>query len=85
MDIIYYTSTKESSFSDKAAIALCWYDYQDFRAYMQKLQYDCKTQSIQARTRYKEGKVLFQQFLELGFTLADIRELVLMDNDVFVY
>ena len=85
MDIIYYTSAKVSSFSDKASTALCWYDYQDFSVYMQKLEYDPKTQSIQARKRYKEGKVLFQQFLELGFTLADIRELVLMENDVFVY
>ena len=85
MDYIYYTTIRESSFSDKAAIALCWYDYQDFRTYMQKLQYDCKTQSIQARKRYKEGQVLFQQFLELGFTLADMRELVLMTNDVYIY
>lgn len=72
----------KSTFSDQAACALCWYDWQDFEQYMKQLQYDPCADKIQARKRYKQGKILFNRFLELGFTAKDLRDLVMIDNDL---
>lgn len=72
----------KSTFSDQAACALCWYDWQDFDQYMQQLQYNPLTDKIQARKRYKQGKILFIMFQELGFTENDLRGLVMLSNDL---
>ena len=74
---------KGSDFSDKAAVALCWYDWQNFEQYMEQLQYDPKTDKIQARKRYNKGRVLFRMFQELGFTYIDMKELCHVSNDIF--
>ena len=74
---------KESDFSDNAAVALCWCDYQDFDCYMKALEYDPKTDKIQARKQYNKGRVLFRMFQELGFTYTDMKELCSMSNDIF--
>ena len=73
---------KESNFSDQAACALCWYDWQDFDQYMKQLQYNPKTDKIQARKQYNKGRMLFRMFQELGFTENDLRELVMFSNDL---
>ena len=74
---------KGSDFSDKAAVALCWCDYQDFDCYMKALDYDPKTDKIQARKQYNRGRMLFRTFRELGFTYTDMKELCHMSNDIF--
>ena len=73
----------KSTFSDQAAVALCWYDRQNFEHYMKALEYDPKTDKIQARKQYNRGRMLFRMLQKLGFTYTDMKELCHMSNDIF--